>query len=44
MDMTAFVLCREHRMPIRVFDMFKKDAVIRIVKGEAEGTLVSGGE
>lgn len=44
MDMTAFVLCREHKMPIRVFDMFKKDAVIRIVKGEAEGTLVSGGK
>lgn len=42
MDMTAFVLCREHRMPIRVFDMFKPDAVIRIVQGEDEGTLVHG--
>ncbi len=41
MDMTAFVLCRDHNMPIRVFDMFKKDAVIRIVNGEVEGTLVS---
>lgn len=40
MDMTAFVLCRDHKMPIRVFDMFKKDAVIRIVEGEDEGTLV----
>lgn len=40
MDMTAFVLCRDHKMPIRVFDMFKKDAVIRIVQGEDEGTLV----
>ncbi|PLA73826.1 UMP kinase [Hydrogenovibrio sp. SC-1] len=40
MDMTAFVLCRDHQMPIRVFDMFKKDAVIRIVQGEDEGTLV----
>ncbi|MBN2606363.1 MAG: UMP kinase [Thiotrichales bacterium] len=40
MDMAAFVLCREHNMPIRVFDMFKKDAVVRIVKGEDEGTLV----
>lgn len=40
MDMTAFVLCREHEMPIRVFDMFKDDAVVRIVKGEDEGTLV----
>lgn len=40
MDMTAFVLCRDHRMPIRVFDMFKQDAVVRIVQGEDEGTLV----
>lgn len=44
MDMTAFVLCRDHKMPIRVFDMFKDQAVIRIVKGEDEGTLVSSGE
>ncbi|BBP45894.1 uridylate kinase [Thiosulfatimonas sediminis] len=44
MDMTAFVLCRDHKMPIRVFDMFKDQAVIRIVKGEDEGTLVSTGE
>lgn len=40
MDMTAFVLCREHQMPIRVFDMLKDNAVVRIVKGEDEGTLV----
>lgn len=44
MDMTAFVLCRDHQMPIRVFDMFKDQAVIRIVQGEDEGTLVSSGE
>lgn len=44
MDMTAFVLCRDHKMPIRVFDMFKDNAVIRIVKGEDEGTLVGEGE
>jgi len=41
MDMTAFVLCRDHKMPIRVFDMFKENAVIRIAQGEDEGTLVS---
>ena len=40
MDMTAFILCKESKMPIRVFDKFKKNAVIRIVKGEQEGTLV----
>lgn len=44
MDMTAFVLCRDHNMPIRVFDMFKDNAVIRIVQGEDEGTLVCSGE
>jgi uridylate kinase len=40
MDMTAFILCKENNMPIRVFDMFKENAVVRIVKGEQEGTLV----
>ena len=44
MDQTAFVLCRDHNMPIRVFDMFKNNAVIKIVEGEDEGTLVSAGE
>jgi len=44
MDLTAFVLCRDQKMPIRVFDMFKDDAVIRIVQGEDEGTLVNAGE
>lgn len=42
MDMTAFILCKENNMPIRVFDMFKESALIRIVKGEDEGTLVEG--
>lgn len=41
MDQTAFVLCRDHQMPIRVFDMFKEHAAIRIVQGDDEGTLVS---
>lgn len=40
MDMTAFILCKENNMPIRVFDMFKQNAVVRIVNGEQEGTLV----
>lgn len=41
MDLTAFVLCRDHQMPIRVFDMFKPHAVKRILQGEDEGTLVT---
>ncbi len=40
MDMTAFVLCRERGMPLRVFDMNKSGALMRILKGEDEGTLI----
>jgi uridylate kinase len=38
MDMTAFTLCRENRMPIVVFDMNKRGNLLRIVKGEPLGT------
>jgi uridylate kinase len=41
MDTTAFVMCQAHKMPIRVFDMFKEGALQRVVAGEDEGTLVS---
>ncbi len=40
MDLTAIVLCRDHDLPLRVFDMNKAGALMRIVKGEDEGTLV----
>lgn len=40
MDMTAMVLCRDHSMPLRVFDMNKTGALMRVVRGEDEGTLV----
>lgn len=40
MDTTAFVMCQENSMPIRVFDMTQPDVLIRIVLGENEGTLV----
>lgn len=40
MDLTAIVLCRDHNMPLRVFEMDKKDALLNIVMGENEGTLV----
>lgn len=40
MDATAFALCRDQRLPIKVFSIFKKGALVRIVKGEDEGTLV----
>ncbi len=42
MDMTAFTLCRENNLPIIVFDINENANLIRIVKGEAIGTLVEG--
>ena len=41
MDATAIVLCREHRIPLRVIDMNKQGALKRTVMGEDEGTLVA---
>jgi uridylate kinase len=41
MDANAIVLCREQCMPIRVFNVFDEGNLVRIVKGEAIGTLVS---
>lgn len=40
MDATAFALCRDQRLPIRVFSIFKPGALKRVVTGEDEGTLV----
>jgi uridylate kinase len=41
MDMTAFTLCMENKLPIIVFDMNQKGNLLKIVKGEAAGTLIS---
>jgi len=40
MDLTAICLCREHDMPVRVFQMAKVGALLNIVRGEDEGTLI----
>ena len=40
MDMTAFTLCQENNLPIIVFDMNKKGNLIKIIEGEALGTLI----
>ncbi len=40
MDATAFALCRDQRLPIKVFSIFKEGALRRVVLGEDEGTLV----
>ena len=40
MDLTAICLCRDHNMPVRVFEMDKKGALVNIVVGADEGTLI----
>ena len=40
MDATAFALCRDQRLPVRVFSIIKHGALKRVVMGEDEGTLV----
>ncbi len=41
MDANAIVLCRGQGMPIRVFNVFEEGNLVRIIKGESIGTLVS---
>lgn len=43
MDATAIVLCRDHNMPLRVFNMNKHGALMSIMLGEDEGTVVERG-
>ncbi|MCH9818963.1 MAG: UMP kinase, partial [Betaproteobacteria bacterium] len=40
MDATAFALCRDQNLPIKVFSILKEGALKRVVLGEDEGTLV----
>ncbi len=40
MDATAFALCRDRKLPINVFSIFKPGALKRVVLGEKEGTFV----
>ena len=42
MDMTAFTMCKENNLPIVVFDINQRDNLMRIIRGEAIGTLVEG--
>lgn len=41
MDLTAFTLCHENKLPIIVFDMNKPGNLMKIVEGKNIGTLVS---
>ncbi|ACO75056.1 UMP kinase [Laribacter hongkongensis] len=40
MDSTALALCRDQKLNIKVFSIFKQGALKRVVLGEDEGTLV----
>ena len=40
MDATALALCRDQRLPVNVFSIFRPGALARVVAGEDEGTLV----
>jgi uridylate kinase len=41
MDATAIVLCRDHRLPLRVMNLNEAGALVRIARGEDVGTLVT---
>ena len=41
MDATALTLCRDQKLPLSVFSIFKTGALRRIITGENEGTLVT---
>jgi len=43
MDATAIVMCRDNNLPLRVFDLTKPGELLRIVRGEEVGTLVTNG-
>jgi uridylate kinase len=40
MDATALTLCRDQKLPLKVFSIFKAGALRRVVMGDDEGTLV----
>lgn len=41
MDMSAFLLARDHGLPISVFDIGAAGAMVRVLRGEHVGTLIS---
>jgi len=43
MDTAAIALCRDNRIPLRIYDMTKPGNLMRIMKGETVGTLVDAG-
>lgn len=43
MDLAAFCQCRDHNMSLRVFNINKSGAMLRVILGEKEGTIVERG-
>jgi uridylate kinase len=43
MDATAIALCRENHIPICVFNLFERGAMLKAVCGQQTGSLVRGG-
>ena len=41
MDMTAFTLCKENNMPMYVFDMNTRGNLMKVLRGENIGTIVT---
>jgi uridylate kinase len=44
MDTAAFALCRDYKIPLRVYNLSEPGSLMRILCGEAIGTLVSGAQ
>ncbi|OGT35192.1 MAG: UMP kinase [Gammaproteobacteria bacterium RIFCSPHIGHO2_12_FULL_37_14] len=44
MDLTAILLCQDHNLPLRVFNMNKQGALKRIMLGEDIGTMIKAAE
>jgi len=44
MDTSAIALCRDHKIPLRIYDMSREGDLMRIMRGEAVGTLVDTGK
>ena len=41
MDTTAFSLCMENKLPVRVFDLYKKGNLLKVLQGEDVGTIIT---
>ena len=44
MDLTAVTLCRDAGLTIRVFDLFAPGSIMGVLRGEALGSTIEGGQ